>query len=412
MASFHSLDLARLCVAALLVLIAAPLGAQVMPAEAIAFGDGRVTIGGDISAAYSCSDSPDPDTCGADTGFFNYSDYEHSTLRMVRMSLNAAVRATRQISLLTDVRSENGEAPQPYALYLRIRPWQAVPLDIQVGRVPPTFGSFGRRSYPSDNLVIGYPLQYQYLTSLRTDAMPASIDELFTMRGRGWLSTFSIGNRAPDRGLPLATAFHWDTGVQVHAAAPWIEGTASVTTGSLADPRGFDDNNNGRQLAGRVALHPATGLQIGASASRGAFLTNDAAAAANVSSRDFPQSAVGADIEYSRDYYLLRAETIWSTFRLPTIDPALHSLGLTVEGRYKVHPGWYVAGRFDHLGFNELTGTRRTTSWDAPVTRGEVAAAYRIQRNLELKTSLQHNSRPAGRVHHSNILSAQVSAWF
>ena len=36
------------------------------------------------------------------------------------------------------------------------------------------------------------PLGYQYLTSLRYDALPASADELLNMRGRGWLSSFSI----------------------------------------------------------------------------------------------------------------------------------------------------------------------------------------------------------------------------
>ena len=109
------------------------------------------------------------------------------------------------------------------------------------GRIPPT------------TCVIGYPLAYQYLTSLRPDALPANADELLRMRGRGWLSNFSVGNTAADRGLALVSAFRWDTGVQVHAANDFIDGAAAVTTGTLGNPLVGDDNA-GKQVAGRIAL--------------------------------------------------------------------------------------------------------------------------------------------------------------
>ena len=64
--------------------------AQSLPAEPVTFGDGRVVVGGEISATVA------PD----DTGFFNYSDYEHSTLREFRASASLLVRATDRISVL------------------------------------------------------------------------------------------------------------------------------------------------------------------------------------------------------------------------------------------------------------------------------------------------------------------------
>src|SRR5207237_461869 len=149
-------------------------------------------------------------------------------------------------------------------LYLRIRPWTNRAFDIQIGRVPPTFGAFARRTYASDNLLIGYPLAYQYLTSLRPDALPANADELLRMRGRGWLSNFSIGTTIPGRGVPLVSVFRWDTGVQVHAGTDVLDAAASMTTGTLANPRVSDDNR-GKQIAGRMALHPWPGLIVGTS---------------------------------------------------------------------------------------------------------------------------------------------------
>ena len=37
------------------------------------------------------------------------------------------------------------DGASPYALYVRIRPWDRAAFDIQAGRVPPTFGAFARR---------------------------------------------------------------------------------------------------------------------------------------------------------------------------------------------------------------------------------------------------------------------------
>src|SRR5213075_574688 len=94
------------------------------------------------------------------------------------------------VAVLGDVRSENAfedgfhaERPRAYALYVRIRPWPSRAVDIQAGRVPPTFGAFSRRTYATDNFLIGYPLAYQYLTSLRADSLPADADELLRMQG-------------------------------------------------------------------------------------------------------------------------------------------------------------------------------------------------------------------------------------
>ena len=111
-------------------------------------------------------------------GHFNYTDYEHSALRLFRVDVAAAVKAGPHFTLLGEIRSENFDTVRPYALYLRIRPWTNRDFDIQVGRVPPTFGAFARRTYANDNPLIGYPLSYQYLTTIRPDSVPASGDEL------------------------------------------------------------------------------------------------------------------------------------------------------------------------------------------------------------------------------------------
>src|SRR5215475_13359483 len=350
--------------------LASPAAAQSLPSEPIVFGDGHVTVGANVSATASCAEIHGLGSCGNDTGFFNYSDYRYSTLRMLQLDVNAVVRANRSLAVVADVRSDNGEGPRPYGLYVRLRPWSQYNLDINAGLVPPTFGAFPRRTYASDNLLIGYPLAYQYLTSLRTDAVPANADELLRMRGRGWLSSYSIGNLTPARGVPLANAFRWDTGVQVHSGWTWGDATGAVTTGSLSDPHLTDDH--GKQVGGRFAVHPQPGLVLGVSAARGQFLSGAAARSVSAGGDNSDQTAIGADAEYSHGYYLVRFEAVRSMWTLPTIQQPLIATGAWIEGRYKFHPRFYGAARFDHLAFSSITGATRRADWEAPVTRIEL----------------------------------------
>jgi hypothetical protein len=375
-------------------------------------------MAGDVSAAYG---SEDP-------GFFDYTDYDHSALRLIRINVSGTVKANEHFALLGELQTENLDSVRPYALYLRVRPWTTRAFDIQIGRVPPTFGAFARRTYASDNPLIGYPLGYQYLTSLRPDALPANADELLQKASLGWLVRYSVGEPTLSHGVPLVNGFRWDTGLQVHAALPGevLSVTGSVTNGTLSNPL-FDDDNGGRQLAARVESRPIVGLIAGASYARGAFLRDDAvrAATADMHTPQYMQTSWGADLEYSRDHLILRSEGIFTAWemppcltcdvvrRTPAIDSPLRATTLSVEGKYAILPGFYVAARVGRLGFSEITGTTRTAPWDAPVKRLEVGGGYSIQRNLLAKASYQRNRRDGGRlVSTANLVGVQLVYWF
>lgn len=399
------------CLAAVLAGTASRAAAQVLPAEPVVLGDGRVVLSGDAALTASCAHAVGGPGCTPDTGFFNYSDYEDSTLRMVRLGLSTSVRLSQRLSALGEVRIQNAHAPRPFAAYLRYRPFDGRDFDVQAGRIPSTFGAFARRAYSTDNLLIGFPLAYQYLLSLRYDALPATPDDLIRMRGRGWLSSFPLGERDAEAGQPIANAFRWDTGVQAHGTFRWLEATGSVTNGSLTRPL-FRDDNRGKQLAGRVVLRPAAGLVVGMSASRAPYVTTAAAGAANANPGDFVQQVFGADAEFSRDHYLVRVETMVSRFTLPTIQPHLHARATMLEGRYKLTPRVHVAARLDHLGFNTITGRTRAATWEAPVVRWELGTGYSLQRNVQLRAAFQHNWRDGGRVRRMTAIATQLLYWF
>lgn len=379
-----------------------------MPTEPVTLGDGRVVLGADVTVTFA-SDDP---------GFFNYTDYEYSALRNFRAGLTAEYRATARLQFLGELRMDHGDRLQPFALFARIRPWPARRFDIQVGRIPPTFGAFGRSAYGTANILIGTPLSYQYLTSLRPDALPGTTDDLVRMRGRGWLASYPIGNQSQDRGLPFVNSVRWDSGVQVHGVNGMIEWTGAVTTGSLSNPRVRDDND-GRQVAGRVVLRPAPAIAVGASAARGAYLSKSLESALGDSRNveDGVQEAFGVDAEYAIGRFLARSEVLWSSWTLPVgltsaDNERLDATSVLVEGRYRILPGLQLAARVERLGFAELPTAAGPIEWDAPVRRIEAGIGYSIIRNVTLKASWQRNLRDGGRVRRDSLWAGQIVYWF
>ena len=251
------------------LLAATVVRAQPLPSTPLSLAGGRIVLGGDVAVSAGEND---------DLAYFNYTDYEHDALRMLRLSVLGEWRVVDRLAVLGEIRSENADQPRAYALYVRLRPWRDRPFDVQAGRIPPVFGAFARRVYGSDNPLIGYPLAYQYLTTLRPDAVPMTADDLLAVRARGWRVQFPFGSPAPRPGVPIVTAFRWDTGVELQAGDGPVRVAAAVTTGTLSSPRVRDDNG-GKQVAARLELRPVIGLITGVSAARGAWLSDTVTAA-------------------------------------------------------------------------------------------------------------------------------------
>jgi hypothetical protein len=395
------------CAGLLMALIVAPpVGAQDLPFGPLVFGDGAVTIGTDISASATPQDD-------GDGSWFNYTDYEHNALRLFRIGVTADVRVIEGVSVLTEIRSENGDSVKPYALYVRVRPWRDRPIDIQAGRIPPIFGAFARRDYGAGNPLIGYPLAYQYLTAARPDALPASNDDVLRMRARGWRPSYPIGSLSTTTGMPLITAFRWDTGVEVRIGPPSLNASVAVTNGTASDPR-TRDTNGGKQVSGRVQWQPSAAWSLGGSLARGAYVADAALAAATLAAGNVRsmQQALGADAEYSRDHWLVRGELIWNQWQVPTLSRNLDAFSAFGEGRYKLTPAVFVAGRIDRLSFGRLPSqSAAEITWDAPVTRFETGAGYYIRRNFIGKITYQHNWRDGGPIRSRGLVAIQLHFW-
>jgi hypothetical protein len=159
-------------------------------------------------------------------------------MRLVRLGAAASLRLGPRVTAGADVRAE-GEAEggpwrvYPVSLFLRVRPFAASSFAVAAGIVQPAFGAFMQRRYGVDNLLIGYPLAYQYTTAVRADALPATANDVLNNRARGWAPKYSIGAGSGVSGLPLIHATGWSPGVTVsaHSATMTARSLRSSTVG-------------------------------------------------------------------------------------------------------------------------------------------------------------------------------------
>lgn len=397
-------------VASLCLLWAAAASAQLPEGPYVAAG-GRLTFAGELTGT---AGAHDPDA------YFNYTDYAHDALRIVRLRLLGEWQAAPHVSFLGELRTENQDTIEAAALYLRWRPWTDRAFDVQVGRIPPVIGAFARHAYGRDNLVIGVPLAYQYLTSLRPDAIPATADDLLRMRARGWRPSFPIGSGTVSVGVPLVSASDWAIGGEVHGRIGRVDLAGAITEGPPAAPTSLKGGPH-PMVSGRVGVTIVPSLVVGFSGARGQWIDESVLStlAENLRHRA-DQTVVGADVEYSHTRLLVRAEWLLSAFAIPSVaspeirSPLVAQSGF-LEGRYRWHPRWQAAMRVERLTFGDVRGALfggAETPWDAPVRRVEAIVGFRAARNLEVRAGWQHDRRQGGRVQVRSYPALQVLYWF
>jgi hypothetical protein len=379
--------------------------AAVAPAQDLEPEESRFRYGGEVVV----NASP------VDPGYFNDTDYGDNSLRLVRLDLALELRASEKFSLLTEIRTDNLDAPRPYALYVRFRPWRERAFAVQVGRVPPVFGAFLRRRYEYDNPLIGYPVPYQYPTVLRSDSAPENLNQLLAYRGYGARVRYPIGDKTFSSGLAQLSPIRWDTGVTVNLGSEPVALAVAVTQGTISRPR-VDDDNGGKQLAARLGWRAAFGAELGVSAAHGDYLSDDVKALLDGGidgSGSSDQTAFGVDAELARGPWILRGEAIWCAWDAPSLSTgALETFGFTAEGRYKVQAGLYLAARVSGARFESVSAPEGLETWDSPVTRFEGGVGYSFHRNILGKLVVQYNERDATRVTSRWIPAVQVLLWF
>ncbi len=237
-----------------------------------------------------------------------------------------AVKANDHLSVLTEIRLQNTDA-QALALYARIRPWT----DARV-RHPDRPGAADLRRVRPPRVRRRQPAHRRAARVSVPDVAPAGraagVGRRAAEHARARLAGQLLA-RATRRRTTACRSSARRAGTRASRCTrrPTSSRRPARSPSARSPIRGSSDNNGGQQIAGRVALHPNAGLIVGVSASRGPFVARRRRARPGSDWRSLTQQAWGADVEYSRDYYLVRVESVYSAWRLPAIGAPIRSTG-------------------------------------------------------------------------------------
>lgn len=244
--------------------------------------------------------------------------------------------------------------------------------------------------------MISSPAIYQYHTNLRDDELPATTDQLVANRGNGYFTFYGSGLGSPGdgHGVPVLYDNCWDFGAVVLGTAAPVEFAFGATNGTVGNPVNTD-SNDGKQVLGRIGVVPAPWIRAGISGSRGAYLPRslEGFLPAGAKITDYNQIMTGADLELSYGRGIVYAEYIKNRFESPYVED-LDLDAWYIEGKVTVLPGWYVAGRYDRILFDEVgVSGGGVGRWDAPLWRREVGIGFKPSKSLLAKL-----------VHHETVL--------
>lgn len=298
------------------------------------------------------------------------------------------------------------------------KPW----LNLQAGKLPTVFGTFGERTASSEAGLIGVPLLYFYHTAVRGNVVPGGNDFYFQpgIRGGGTENLVDDGNRSFG-GAPLIYDACWDTGAEVFGARGSLQYTVAATHGTVSRPAMTADNyNDGYSFVGRVGYEahsgPLFGMRVGVSGAVGPYLdsevTDDPDFPADASPEDYLNTALGMDLAYATGPWRFFAEAGRVGYEVPNVTRTLTASSYYVEVIRSLGPSWAVAGRQEAVLFNEITSSAgETGTWDYDIWRWEGSLNYRFRPGARIKFAYQRSHFPDARELDSELYALQLQVW-
>ena len=278
--------------------------------------------------------------------------------------------------------------------YAQWTPWSGRDAHLQAGKIPWPIGTWGPRTYSDRNPLIGMPLMYQYHTDLPWAVPTASVDALVANAGMGQTDV-AYGTGAASTGMAVVDDRWWDVGVVAIGSQRPFEYAIGETQGTPGWPLDGSDETPGSTTLGRLGLAPVAGVRVGVSGAYGTWMPDWFARTlpAGGSLRDYHESLGMADLELERGPWELRGEGFlkaWQTIHAGT----LRLNGGYGEARLGLGEGYWIAGRYDVLRFDDVTTSAGVTRpWDDGVDRLELGGGYRVSRDVRLKASFQRDVR-------------------
>lgn len=351
----------------------------------------QVQLGGEASAyALKSSRSQNPRVVNKGTATFGW-----------RFDLFVDAKVTDNVFVLTNTRSTEEDPINIDYAAVRIIDLAGLGINFQMGKFDMPFGNLAERRFPTRNFLYGLPLIYEYRMSL-TNQVPTR-QEVLGNRGKG------AGMRLLDFGIyDIGAMLYGDLG-PIHYALAGSNGTISSTS-----PRQLNQNADFNKIV-RLAYTPMMGLTFGASAAMGAYLADGGKPLPRSEASNHYQQLIGeADLEFSRDRFLLNGEIVYSQWTAPfeNEDTKLSVIGYYAETKYTWVPRFFTAARVGGLLFSKLKLGNATVGWDHDVFEVEAGIGYHLERNTLLKIVRRETTTPKVTGMRDNLTVLQLAVSF
>ncbi|MBX7151290.1 hypothetical protein K1X84_06585 [bacterium] len=346
--------------------------------------DNSVGIGGVVDLSYSEGDKPGINNNTLGDNNFN------KVRALTNFQFQHRDKLRADIEVLYDDASQDKIRLQGAFVTIFNLPNEKI--NLMIGKIPNLFGNFSKREFSDVNPLIGQPLMRQYRTTLDWERTWDNREQLILKKRRSEFKG-QLPLNVLRGATPTVYDARWDFGIELFGNASIFDYQLGVTDGSISNPEAGPEND-GKQFLGRLGINPVTGLNIGFSAAMNPYLSKPKTLEdkqrlleAGKGAGEYKQRAFGADLEASYKYFVVFGEFVYSKWDAEVTEGELTNRSFYIDAKYKMHPRFYIAGRYDRMDFSKIENpaTGRKETWDYNVQRVEGGFGFRITTDATVK---------------------------
>jgi len=274
---------------------------------------------------------------------------------------------------------------------------------LELGKLATRFGAFRDEHFARDNPLITAPLIYEDVVPINDRAAPASIAAFTARRNSRDLH---------DAWVPIVWGPSYATGAALLARSDSLELAVEIKNRALSSrPATWADGTldfDAPTLTGRIAWHPGFAWTLGGSASRGAYLQDEAQPTLPAGKHvdDYDQTTFGGDARFERHGLAIATEIVHAAFDVPGIGTVSVMSGY-IEAKQKLGPQLWLAARWNQSASDG--GPPGDDEWDRAVRRLDVGLGYRFDRRVAAKLQYSFVDQAGRDTNGDHLLAAQLT---
>lgn len=313
-----------------------------------------------------------------------------------------------QASLFTDLhvgghlyvtgefRLDTGEVPQKGVLtgrveqvYLRYKPWLNRDLHLQYGKFVSPLGAYNQRHDTTADPFIRPPLMYDYRTMVSSRLVPRTND--------GFIRWKYVPDVFRPVGAPVIWGNPYQVGAMFFGGLQKFDFRLAVMNSAPSSEPDMWNYQIGRKTHPSLVAHAGyrivPELYLGMAYGAGPYLDESARSFVPEGEFDhYKQKIWQVEFLFERGKTQIRGEAFHDTWEVDNVSDYPVDMSGYLEIKQKFLSGFYGAFRYGTIRYSQIRlSSGQREAWDFNLWRAQVAAGYRIRRNLDVRAEYMWN---------------------